>query len=380
MIEFKAECGHTVRARDEDAGGVVRCSYCGKNANVPEESGNALDFLFDDIAQPAEAPAGSRKGGRSGARTLFGRRRRTGEFNPFAVVLRLCYAALLIIVVVVIARKFVIPLFKDGTVPREFTLFNKAEQRPAEKPARGEEEASVRQRPGLLEREKLAGLYVSSTPPGATAYCVETSKAPDRGRIHKVKGCKQLRTGASLPRLADGVYVVEVVFPWNDPRLTSYDDYLAFRRSIQRASERDRIRLLDSYFVPDEATDVFIDETKEQIFIVRQYRGVEVRSGHSKGVRALFIPKIIAQDGWSLAVEEIVTGYTPDRKAYEFDEQYVRSELAYYDVEVSDQPFIVEALKRIGMIPYITPDRRTRLFKIDIHDGNFAARVLPEPG
>jgi translation initiation factor IF-2 len=35
MIEFKAECGHTVRAKNEDAGQAVRCSYCGKAAKVP---------------------------------------------------------------------------------------------------------------------------------------------------------------------------------------------------------------------------------------------------------------------------------------------------------------------------------------------------------
>jgi len=51
MIVFKAECGHTVRAKDEDAGGVVRCSYCGRNAKVPETDDTSLDLLLGEIEQ-----------------------------------------------------------------------------------------------------------------------------------------------------------------------------------------------------------------------------------------------------------------------------------------------------------------------------------------
>ena len=117
MIEFKAECGHTVRAKDEDAGGLVRCSYCGRPANVPEDAGDDLDFLFSDIEQP-EASAIKRKRKRARAKLLAKRQRRPGEFNPFAVILRLCYGALLIIIVIVVGRMFVIPLFKGEGATR----------------------------------------------------------------------------------------------------------------------------------------------------------------------------------------------------------------------------------------------------------------------
>ena len=51
MIEFKAECGHTVRAKDEDAGKVVRCSYCGREAPVPSkgEDRDELEYLFSEV-------------------------------------------------------------------------------------------------------------------------------------------------------------------------------------------------------------------------------------------------------------------------------------------------------------------------------------------
>ena len=69
-------------------------------------------------------------------------------------------------------------------------------------------------------------------------------------------------------------------------------------------------------------------------------------------------------------------GRFPQEKAYAFDEDYVRNELMYYDVPESDQHFVVLALARIGLIPYVTPDGRTRLFKIGIHDGMFSTKIV----
>ena len=102
MIEFKADCGHTVRAKDENAGGVVRCSYCGKETQVPESGGDELDFLFRDLEQGEEVSRKARRKRRKagGPPTSGGARRR--PFDPFAVVLRLCYAAGLIVIVIVI--------------------------------------------------------------------------------------------------------------------------------------------------------------------------------------------------------------------------------------------------------------------------------------
>jgi len=56
----------------------------------------------------------------------------------------------------------------------------------------------------------------------------------------------------------------------------------------------------------------------------------------------------------------------------------VRSELSFYNVSESDQPFVLRTLLRIGIIPYLTPDGKLRLFKIDIDDGRFAAKLLHE--
>ncbi|MCH7596149.1 MAG: hypothetical protein IID35_06275 [Planctomycetes bacterium] len=383
MIEFKAECGHTVRAKDEDAGGVVRCSYCGRTATVPDTDSSDLSFLFKEVDQGG-GDAGSRR--RKKGRGLFGGRKRlSGEFNPFAVVFRLCYIAVLIIVVVVVLRKVVIPLFDSESRSKMFA------GRPGESARDTRDSADLgrrgsQRRPGLIGVANQDGLFVGSTPPGAAVFCIEESKAPVTGRIDGLSTCTRFKANTRTVRVTDGTYVVEVVFAWNDPslsdsRLSNYRDYIAFRKEVERASPTDRRRLVNEFFVPDEAAEVFIDQTVEQYYIVRQYRGVTVRQGRSSGVRALFLPRLPTAGGESFAIEPLVTGYIPTKKSYIFNAEYVRRELAdYYGVAMADQAFVVEALQRIGLIPYVTPDRKVRLFKIGIHDGVFAAPVLRAAG
>ena len=57
----------------------------------------------------------------------------------------------------------------------------------------------------------------------------------------------------------------------------------------------------------------------------------------------------------------------------------MRSELDIYDVPLIDRQYIVDALSRIGAIPYRTPDGRLRLFKVRVDNGLFAPRVIEEP-
>ena len=70
--------------------------------------------------------------------------------------------------------------------------------------------------------------------------------------------------------------------------------------------------------------------------------------------------------------------YIPEEQGYVFNRRYVRGELLYNDVKETDLSFVLEALSRIGVIPYVTPDRRTLLFKIRIRDGSFAAETVSE--
>ena len=378
MIEFKAECGHVVRAKDEDAGGVVRCSYCGRKATVPDEGGDDLDFLFAEVGQPkAKVGAASRrKRGKPGRLLAKGSRGR-GSFNPFALVLRMCYAALLICIVVFVGKKWVIPLIQHGfsspVVERE--------QDSSPPPS------TDRQRPrgkGLAGISGRAGLFVGSTPPNATFYCIEESKATHARRISEVPGHVQWRANTDPLRLAEGVYAVEVIMPTNDIRLNnrslpSYEAYRRLRYSVRTASDEECRRLLEEFFVPDKAWPVFIDKTEEKTYIVRQYRGVTVGSDRrSSGVRALFLPKIMLPGGHKFSVAQLVTSYLPKERTYVFDEQYVREELEFFHVPKSDRTFVLEGLARIGVMPYVAEDGNTRLAKLGIHDGECWAEVVRE--
>ena len=104
-----------------------------------------------------------------------------------------------------------------------------------------------------------------------------------------------------------------------------------------------------------------------------------VRDGRSRGVRALFLPQVIRGQDARVSVEELVVNHVPNRIAYRFDEVHVLSELEYYGVAEPDRPWVVKALARIGIMPYVTDDRRTVVFKVGVEDGAFAARVVHQP-
>jgi hypothetical protein len=374
MIEFKAECGHTVRARDEDAGGVVRCSYCGRDSAVPDSREEALDFLFDEVSA-GDKGGGGRGGKRGRGFSLRRKPGRSGGFNPFPTIIRLCYFALLVSILIVVGQKFVRPLFQ-GDPPSARSLAAKKEAPPKrERGDRRSQTVSPNQM-GLLSRDELIGMYVASTPPGATVFCVKTDSTPAEGRINGVPGCARFQTPGRSPRLANGTYTVELVLPWNDPHLKRYAGYTELRRGIEDADPDNRSVLLSDYFVPDEASTIFVDETADQKYLVRQYRDVLVRDGRSSGVRALFLPRGNHGEGKRVSVEDLVVNHIPNTVAYRFDEAHVLSELEYYEVAESDRPWVVKALARIGIMPYVTDARRTVVFKIGVEDGVFAARVV----
>lgn len=378
MIEFKADCGHTVRAKDSDAGGTVRCSYCGKPATVPDACNDDLDSLFGDVEQQESrlSPRSQRK--RERAARSARRGPATASFNPFPIVLRMVYAAILISIVFFVGKKYVLPLFAEGGFSDRT---EQQVQRTTRKQRRGSTATTSSSRNGLIDNRDPVGLYIGSTPPRATVYCIEESLAPRRGRIPEGAGCTRTQANGDRLRLTDGIYVVDVVLPWSDARLNDssrphFENYRTFRHAIEDASDDDRARLLEEYFIPDEAAEVFIDVTDEQTYIVRRYRNVQVRNKRSRGVRALFLPRIGPSDEPGFALAPLVSHYIPKTKAYAFDEANVRRELDFRNVPVSERLFIVQALSRIGIIPYVTPDGTTRLFKIGIDDGTLADKTL----
>ena len=382
MIEFRAECGHTVRADDDAAGALVRCSYCGKQAQVPDGETRSLDYLFRDVEQPSEEPKKRRRKRRKPRRRSASGGGTARGIDLVAVIMRMCYAAFLLIVVIFVGDRYVLPHFRESEVAPatvdEGAVTDPDHELPVRRIAR---DAPSTPRLGLMTLKNAVGLYVSSTPPSAVAYCLDESRAPDAGRIYDIKGsAKVLANGTSLS-VADGTYVVEVVLPWNDPNLNDstmpyFSQYREFRRAIEYASDEKRRELLEEYFVPDGAVEVFIDQMPDQLYIVRRFAGIRVRDGRSRGVQALFLPKVANERGGAFSIQSLVEHYLPKEKVYGFNRAHVQSELDYYEVPVVDREAILEALATVGTAPYVTRDDRTRLFSIGINDGAFSARVI----
>lgn len=382
MIEFKADCGHTVRAKDNDAGSNVRCSYCGKPATVPDARNDDLDFLFDDVEQQEASLSPRSRRKRERAARASRRGPAAPMYNPFPIVLRMGYAAVLICIVFFVGKKYVLPLLAEGGVSERS---EQQTQRRPRRPRQGGPPSASTSQYGLINNRGPFGLYIGSTPPGAMVYYIEESAAPRRGRIQEGPGCTPTRANGDRLNLSDGKYVVDVVLASSDPLLNDrnrpdFETFRRFRRAIEDASDDDRARLLDEYFLPDEASEVFIDESDEQVFIVRRYSQVLVRNKRSRGVRALFLPRIGATDEGGFSLAQLVEHYIPKTNTYAIDEAAVRNELDFRGVPEKDRLFIVKALSRIGTIPYFLPDKKTRLFKIGIDDGNLTAPTLRVAG
>jgi hypothetical protein len=387
MIEFRAECGHTVRARDEDAGKAVRCSYCGASANVPAaEEGTEFDRLLADLGSEEESPAAA--GGEGGKRRPRRTPRRSPRttaprsFNPFALVIKLCWGAAVLIVLIFLARMVVIPMFKgeERKPIRETRTADqgaKRDRKPKQDSGQGQASATRHRSFGLLDLKGTQGLYVESVPAQAQVYWAPMDRAPIGKPLFESGLGSPVPAGQAIPRVNKGEYLVEVVFPWNDARLTGYPDYVGFRRNLEEASSDRRTRLMQEYFLPDGADRLIVYQTPGQIYLIRQYRNVTVREGRWTAVRAVFLPRLVTVGPKErFDIERIVRSFVPDRERYQFDESHVQNELTYYQVTEGDRFFYIEALKRMGIVACITPDGKLRVFTIGVDDGTFAARTL----
>ncbi len=386
MIEFKSDCGHTVRAKDEDAGKKVRCSYCGKDAKVPSTAEDDFDFLFGELDLSESSDTGVGRYGRpTPTPSASLSRRRRGEFNTPGVVLKFVYLTVLISIIAVVTKKGIMPYFDGLSNPKEAQGYDDYPPRADQLRSNREDRRSER-RAGLIGlNDHGGGLYIASFPPEATAYYVDSDAVRRGGRVADQKNCRRARSGEQC-RVSAGTFTVEVVLPWNAPSLTRYPGYnVNLRRKLGNAtgpSERDRVAA--DYFLPDGADDVFVSESDGQIYIVRQFHDVKTRSDRWTAVRALFVPADL-DAGWPMALAVGVTDYMPSAEQYVFDEEHVGSELEYYNVPPSDRAFVLDILRRVGVMPYVTVDpqtrvQRTHLFKITIEDGMFAAPVLSESG
>lgn len=363
MIEFKSPCGHTVRARDEDAGRDVKCNYCGKEVRVPSDRADDLDFLMSEVSATSAVASPPRKARNGGP---FSGGRRSAESGPREAILKLTYAAAAITAVVLVTRNYVLPALAPGEAPEQASVAHQPSPEP--KPRRV--------RFGLTELSGEGGLYVSAVPAEAEIYIVDEKTWTVGQRIAAVSGSKRMTSGETFCGM-EGVFIVEAALPWNDKSLKAYPDYNStFRRALESAEKGEASNVLArQYFLPDGATSVFVTKETDQTYVVRQYK-VELRNEAWESVTAFFVPA-------SLKVGDLVTRYLPSEQRFGFDEEHVRGELEYYGVSLHDRTYVMDALARIGAVPYDTSvgsgeaeTHVVRMFRIDVGTGQFRTQVL----
>lgn len=343
MIEFKAECGHTVRAKDDDGGKVVRCSYCGRETRVPdqqEEGDRDLDFLFGDVEQAAD----------SGTHSPARRRRRGKRPNPFASsedrfyflgpVVKMIYVAGILIVIIFVGKKFILPAVL-GPNPQQNS------QRTGSKPKKADKATtlSTPDRGGLLVKldPKKSGIYVDSVPEGARIYIVDPSKGvtpTEALKILRTPACDpNERARAALEVKEAGGYLVLCTLPINARGLKKYPGYRALRERVEAGAI---LTSLDEFLLPDKAHDTGTVEFRDDFLLYRLYE-VDVAPKQWSPVIALFIPhQSVAEN----------SRYLPKRKAFTFDKVEANSEMDFYGFPPTDQSFLIQSLESIGAMVY----------------------------
>ncbi|MFH0980917.1 MAG: hypothetical protein V2A79_05190 [Planctomycetota bacterium] len=358
MIEFKGECGHTIRARDEDAGRVVRCSYCGREAPVPDEREDQLGFLLDEVERTGEhrsSPKGLGAKAQTGGATVPIRPRR--DFNPFAVALKMCYAAIIITVLIVAGKVAYKKMFDVQRPARKVAaqpdkpVGSSHSGAPEFPPATG---STAR---GLVSPELPrdgTGIFISSVPKEATVYVrpapttkerMGTSIFTDREmqRPEAIGDC-----GWRFTR-SPGRYEVAVVLSVTNMGLKRQEGYKSARQGFTDPTRREeeRIKALERYFLPDRAKRVALEILPDgSSAIVRYYEEVEIVERSWTLLIALFLPR-------DAPLEKLMDYVPKDNLVFGFDEEEVKSELRdYLHVRSEDELYVLDVLRRIGIIPY----------------------------
>lgn len=369
MIEFKAECGHTVRVKDEDSGKVVRCSYCGRETQAPEKGAGAgdLEYLFSEVEKtgaydtPIDQKRLQRMRGKSKGVPLP---KSGGGLDPFSVVLKICYLCAVVVVLIWVGKT----VYRQVTAPETAPGRNGvAGKQPGGSSSGTPPSAS---KVGLLQPRLSpggSGIYVNSVPGGAEVFvtvkgALRKSESVLRCRADQL-ACT-LRSGEIADRLSPGnEYDIYVALRINDPNLMKLPGY-AERRRAHEASGNDN--LFEDYFLPDGAVGVMTDILPNgPMKIVRKYE-CRVFERTWSPVIALFLPDLPLAD---------LLRHLPGQKTFGFNEGEVGAELEFHGIGSTDRKYMIDILRRIGIAPYRDEDTGLyRIFAISLTDGSIYCR------
>lgn len=373
MIEFKGACGHLIRARDEDAGKLVRCSYCGREAVVArphaaDDPENLLDAVEQTGVYDADATRAQRRTHRERKRAE--KRLAKGKpatIDPFAVILKMTYVAVIIVIGAVV-WKYVPGLYQQLAGGPSPTPVVQATPPPgATPPAATPPPAGLTQRRGLLTASLEIhpdGAYVASVPAGGLV--LHTTEGGVDALFTRDEARTDLRSNALL-KLNPGRHLVAVAVLINDPLLMRMPGYPELRRALEESgSDSESSKRLTSWLLPDDSLTARCVRIGKYRYVARVYE-VET-SGTWVGVTALFLPRA--------PLPELME-FLPTGQVYGFERTDVERELAFYQVPAADRPLLLDALARVGRMAYRPGESQPyRMYQIDPVDGTVTSEAL----
>jgi len=356
MIEFKAACGHSVRARDSDAGKMVQCSYCGQMVQVPHADGGGLEDLLGEPAEtqpPAGPPVGS------------GLPRVRVPTRLIKTLLGLIYVVVAVVVVafglklvlerVDLSKESSQPVVEETETEMELAaerVSPKQEARPAgrevgrygsfEDPYAGCSTLSLGR----------AGLVLRSVPSGAQVYLSGGGKGGEL-EMDPTREGKLLRgqTPLTLSNLSPGQYRVGFTLPVNWPTLRKWPGYLQYRRRVEGAHYRK-----NDYFVADDADMAGIRDPGNGPLLLHRSYPLVLRNTQWSAAIALFVPaKPLAE--LQEHFERLAGGVR-----FQFNEADAREEMAFYNVASQETDGLIEALRHLGKVVWTDQYGRSQRF------------------
>jgi hypothetical protein len=200
-------------------------------------------------------------------------------------------------------------------------------------------------------------MYITSVPKGAQVRYRRADREHDQEEIFLDPDAERATTPCKL-QIAPGLWEVAVALRIDSPELNRYDRYEDQRRY---AEETDDGGPLANFFLPDEAKEfAMVDLSKGRLLAIRKY-SCQVTKNEWYQLTALFLPDQPMSD---------LLPYLPAEMFYGFKEDYVANQLSYRQVPETDRTYVVDALRRVGMVVYRYPESGDyRCFRIGL-DGN----------
>lgn len=389
MIEFKADCGHTIRARAEDAGKVVSCAYCGKRVTVPAPEDPAFEQLLTEAFPEPAAPGGG------GLPAWLGGR---GQFNPVRIartaLVLVVALSVLIIVVKRVGREILGPTKSPAPAPTA--------EGPGPQSGAGVSPAAPTGTRDLYDSLNPAktGVFAHCVPSPALVYVSPYYRSESDQQVvadpDEALTRREYLRGESVPlqiELPPGTYWVSFVVEPTNPAYREHLDvetYRRMRRVIQPERREQAERFVAEFFVRDEAerctvTDVFGGGLR----IVKHYR-VHVPVAGWTPVIALFTPE-------GLEPVEFLT-WLGDTNGFRVDRDVAYMEMSIFDVPELARDFGYRALRKIGkaILPrvdstgqlihsernifLVMPDERRSILRLAVHLDQLARTSPPEDG